>query len=687
MTKRKSFIAKLAYVLIFSLALIFSTTLSSETITVQAEDKILIDFVEAEITVPVAGETVNTSVTVGGILYKATVKWYKGTEIENVNQMFSSEKFVEGLKYTAVVKFQVVSFSEYAFDTVNITANINGQHAEIKSASAAFVNAYYTFTLDAAPTPSYTVTIINGTFEDGRTSGSFKSGEEVTIIADTTQKDKLFCEWIADSDDGDFDNPYIETTKYTIGESDVEIKAVLKTIIRSIELTIKTPVSGEVFDNNKDLSTPSDSRYTATLTWHDESKKELVDGTMFELGSEYFAIIDVYAADDYAFTKDTIAYLNGLEDFKFDCVDGSFQIRAFFTTTEKPRVYYDVKVIGGSATIDESNVIKAESGDEITITIDHNTDKEFEKWVVISGGVTLADDHSSTTIFTMGSSNVEIKATYKHIHDYGTLIAKRESTCATKGMQAHYECLTCHKLFDGDKTEKTAEQLEIAINPNAHDLEVTWTKVDKGHYHICKNGCVEGHDGLQAHEPDREAPTETDPIKCTVCGYIIIPVTGHTHNLTAVSSKNATCMEDGRKAYYACTGCELKFKDEAGTEEITNESWLVIPKAHRFGEWIEEVPATTKTAGIKAHKDCEFCHKHFDEHDTEIEDLTVAKLPGDGKNSSAENKGLNGGAIAGIVIGSVAVVGLGGFAIFWFVIKKKSFTELIIAIKCLFKKK
>jgi len=39
--------------------------------------------------------------------------------------------------------------------------------------------------------------------------------------------------------------------------------------------------------------------------------------------------------------------------------------------------------------------------------------------------------------------------------------------------------------------------------------------------------------------------------------------------------------------------------------------------------------------------------------------------------------GLSGGAIAGIVVGSVVVVGVGGFAIFWFVIKKKSFADLI----------
>ena len=42
---------------------------------------------------------------------------------------------------------------------------------------------------------------------------------------------------------------------------------------------------------------------------------------------------------------------------------------------------------------------------------------------------------------------------------------------------------------------------------------------------------------------------------------------------------------------------------------------------------------------------------------------------------------LGAGAIIGIVIGSVAVVGVGGFALFWFVIKKKSFEDLIAIFK------
>ena len=68
------------------------------------------------------------------------------------------------------------------------------------------------------------------------------------------------------------------------------------------------------------------------------------------------------------------------------------------------------------------------------------------------------------------------------------------------------------------------------------------------------------------------------------------------------------------------------------------------------------------------------------------------KAPGggtiDGEIAPApDKKGLSGGQIAGIVIGSLAGVGIVGFAIFWFVVKKKSFAELISAIKALCNKK
>ena len=51
------------------------------------------------------------------------------------------------------------------------------------------------------------------------------------------------------------------------------------------------------------------------------------------------------------------------------------------------------------------------------------------------------------------------------------------------------------------------------------------------------------------------------------------------------------------------------------------------------------------------------------------------------EDAPAAKKGLSGGAIAGIVIGSVLLAGIGGFAIFWFAVKKKTFADLGVALK------
>ncbi len=325
-------------------------------------------------------------------------------------------------------------------------------------------------------------------------------------------------------------------------------------------------------------------------------------------------------------------------------------------------------------------------------------------------------------------------------HEFTEMVGMVAPTCTTKGMKAHFRCKNCDKYFAlGSLAEVKAESLEIPIDPNGHnnthddgkqatcaetgifshehcslcnknfysdcvtemtdivepkndnhDLETVWTSTVDGHYHKCKRiGCKDnGKVDFAAHTPDRSEATEENAIKCTVCDYIITPALGHKHHLALVPGMAATCQSEGKKAYYACDGCSELFEDEEGTKVITTdiEIWSLISKTHKFGKWIAEVPATKSTTGTKAHKDCEFCGKHFDNDGNEITDLTIAKLSSDEETNDSKKEGLSDGAVVGIVVGSVIVAGIGGFAIFWFAIKKKSFAELIAAIKGIFKK-
>ena len=157
-----------------------------------------------------------------------------------------------------------------------------------------------------------------------------------------------------------------------------------------------------------------------------------------------------------------------------------------------------------------------------------------------------------------------------------------------------------------------------------------------------------------------------------------------------------------------------------------------------FGEWKKEVAPTVDDYGVMAHKDCTVCARHFDNDGNEIKDLRIAKIGthkvivnGESKfykegesvtvtaNEPAEGKvfkgwkdasgkivsknknytftvkegisltaifedapvGLSGGAIAGIIIACVAFLGVGGLAVFLFVIKKKTFAEVVAAVK------
>ena len=50
-----------------------------------------------------------------------------------------------------------------------------------------------------------------------------------------------------------------------------------------------------------------------------------------------------------------------------------------------------------------------------------------------------------------------------------------------------------------------------------------------------------------------------------------------SHTLTTVPAKDATCTEDGNKAYWTCSACGTWFLDESGENEITDHNSVVIP--------------------------------------------------------------------------------------------------------------
>ena len=85
-------------------------------------------------------------------------------------------------------------------------------------------------------------------------------------------------------------------------------------------------------------------------------------------------------------------------------------------------IEYNVTVTGGTASVGAGTPItKATMGTTVTLTANAApSGKVFDKWVVESGNINLADENSAITTFTMPDGAVSVKATYKTI-TYGDL--------------------------------------------------------------------------------------------------------------------------------------------------------------------------------------------------------------------------------------------------------------------------
>ena len=219
-------------------------------------------------------------------------------------------------------------------------------------------------------------------------------------------------------------------------------------------------------------------------------------------------------------------------------------------------------------------------------------------------------------------------------HKFSAWNTAVEATCTQTGTVAHKQCTLCNKYFGSDGV---TEIVDITIDTIAHTYGETWKTDGNNHWRECT--C--GHKGyVEEHNPDRANATETDPIKCTVCGYVITPALGHTTHTPKVEWENNETHH-----WHDCTGCE--------------------------GQELEKAPHVDSDNNGK----CDTC-----EYD-------MPTTPGGGSGSETPEKpdepkdGLGTGAIVGIAVGSVAVAGVGGFALVWFVIKKKTWAEFLAIFK------
>ncbi len=378
-------------------------------------------------------------------------------------------------------------------------------------------------------------------------------------------------------------------------------------------------------------------------------------------------------------------------------------------------------------------------------TIEHDyTELKFNEthhWYACS--VCGSEKANSRVDHSGGTSNCQHKAecatcgqTYGGYgsHTFGKWQEEISATCVATGTKAHKTCSTCEKHFAEDGVTEIND-LTIAIDSNNHDIATEWTGVENGHYHKCKRTGCEYHTALEDHQPDRSEATETEPIECSVCEYVITPATGHiTHTSSGIYGY------DANGHWFKCVGCETEKVSPAGhsfdndcdtdcacgyvrtiTHDFTGE-WEKDASGHwhvctKNGCSVTDTKQNHVSAGAATETDPEVCsicgwqiapalghtthtpeaewQKNETHHwhectgcdDQELDKAAHVDDNGDNKcdtcnysmpehnpdtPSNPEKPAKKGCSSAiGTTAGDAVVVVLGGFALFWFVIRKK----------------
>ena len=318
---------------------------------------------------------------------------------------------------------------------------------------------------------------------------------------------------------------------------------------------------------------------------------------------------------------------------------------------------YAVTVTGGTATVAAGTPItRAMEGAEVTVTAQAPDGKHFVKWVVKAGGVTLANETSATTTFTMPANDVTIEAEFAEtpVEAYTLTVIKGTASIAAgtpitdKIEQNTVVTVTADapeagKVFDkwvvleGNVTLADATKATTTFTMPGNDVKIEatykdappshthsygteWKYDDTNHWHECE--CGDKAD-IAAHSASEwivdTAATETaDGAKhkeCTVCKKVLetapIPATGsaHTH------SYGTEWKYDGTNHWHEC-----ECSDKADTA------------AHSF-QWVIDKAATTEATGIK-HEECTVCGAKRSEN------TVIDKLP-DGGNTGNTGSGDN----------------------------------------------
>ena len=378
--------------------------------------------------------------------------------------------------------------------------------------------------------------------------------------------------------------------------------------------------------------------------------------------------------------------------------EGTYYVRYKATAATEASDYTEVKIGLNSVTVTGGTGSgKYRAGASVTVKASVPAGSAFVKWSFTGIPLATAETLKEEITFAMPDNDVTLTATFEEII-YNVTVTNGTASATTAKYMTEITVTADSpeedKMFD--KWEVTglvidsAELLkkEITFNMPAGDVSFTakYKPVEK--YEVVVNGGTGGGVYIVGSSVTVTADTPKEGKvfdKWTAEGVELSGATSETVEFI-MPSGNVTLTANYRNAEEAPS---YSFNVTGGTgsggykEGETVLAFAVVPQGKEFVKWIVKSGNVTLTEA--ANGSVSFV---MPSGDVEIEAVFKDKPAEDPPSPVVpeEKKGLSGGAIAAIVICSVLVAGAGGSAIFWFVIRKRNFAELIAAIKSGFKK-
>lgn len=478
---------------------------------------------------------------------------------------------------------------------------------------------------------------------------------------------------------------------------------------------------GKITGTTADMEYSTDTAFTSPITCTDGATTGLAEGTYYV---RYKATATTKASD-YAEVKvalNSVTVVGGTGGGKY-AAGASVTVKATVPTGKKFDGWTFIGVVLNTAQLTQQEITfnmpendvvltalfkaidynitvtdgtpsatTAKYQEQVTVTADAPaTGKEFDKWVV--SGITLTNEDlaKSTVTFKMPANDVTMQAKYKDVVYQVTV----ENATANLEMATYQTEVTV--TANAPATDMYFDKWEVE-GLDTTDMDLTKTEIKfnmpagnvtfKATYKAIEKFEIEMVDGTIDKSPAKAGETVTitaktiegklfDKWTCETAGVTVEFESTTSSTTTFVMPASNIKIQAHFRAVDSKPSVEIKVNGGTGAGTYTQGDEVTVTAEDKEGKVFK---CWQDASGNIVSTD-----KSYKFTVSEGKTLTAVydDMPSGGGEITppAKKDGLSGGAIAGIVIGTLLFAGIGGFAIFWFAVKKKNFKDLGEAFK------